>query len=180
MGRFRFKPVTKAEWPDLEKLFEAKGGPSYCWCMVWREMLDRQNAANTDRKAALSSRVRQGTPVGLLAYDGDEVVGWCSVAPRVTFRKLTPTQDDGEQGIWSITCFFVPRRRRGTGLGRALLDVAIEYAFREGAKAIESYPVDPDSPSYRFMGFRETFVARGFRETGMAGARRHVMRLERR
>ena len=28
------------------------------------------------------------------------------------------------------------------------------------------------------MGFREMFAERGFRETGMAGSRRHVMRLE--
>ncbi len=29
------------------------------------------------------------------------------------------------------------------------------------------------------MGFRDILVALGFNETGMAGSRRHVMRLER-
>ena len=46
------------------------------------------------------------------------------------------------------------------------------------ANTIEAYPVDEASPSYRFMGFRDMFAARGFHEIGMAGSRRHVMRLE--
>jgi hypothetical protein len=73
----------------------------------------------------------------------------------------------------------VPRALRGAGLGAALLDAAILHAFASGASAIEAYPVDRASPSYSFMGFREMFAARGFRETGMAGTRRHVMRLAR-
>lgn len=43
---------------------------------------------------------------------------------------------------------------------------------------VEAYPVDPESPSYRFMGFVEMFADAGFREVGMAGRRRHVMQLE--
>jgi hypothetical protein len=42
---------------------------------------------------------------------------------------------------------------------------------------LEAYPVSPDSPSYRFMGFVPAFEARGFAPAGMAGTRRHVMRL---
>jgi hypothetical protein len=41
---------------------------------------------------------------------------------------------------------------------------------------IEAYPVDPDSPSYRFMGFVGVFAAAKFEEVGRAGRRRHVMR----
>jgi hypothetical protein len=40
---------------------------------------------------------------------------------------------------------------------------------------VEAYPVVPDSPSYRFMGFVETFKKAGFIETGRVGKRRHVM-----
>jgi hypothetical protein len=58
-----------------------------------------------------------------------------------------------------------------------LLRSAIEHAARNGATIIEAYPVDADSPSYRFMGFIETFNKAGFQEVGRAGQRRHVMRL---
>ena len=42
---------------------------------------------------------------------------------------------------------------------------------------IEAYPVDPASPSYRFMGFIPAFERAGFTEIGTAGTRRHIMRL---
>jgi GNAT superfamily N-acetyltransferase len=177
MTELRFAPVTGANWSDFEKLFETPGAPKYCWCMAWRDMPDRQTASSAERKQAMSGFVEAGTPVGILAYEAGQPVGWCSVAPRNSHRKLASDQED-DAGVWSVTCFFVPRKRRGEGLARALLDAAISHAFSKGASTVEAYPVDPDSPSYRFMGFRQMFAARGFRETGMAGSRRHVMRLE--
>jgi hypothetical protein len=41
---------------------------------------------------------------------------------------------------------------------------------------LEAYPVEPDSPSYRFGGFIPLFARAGFREAGHLGSRRHVMR----
>jgi hypothetical protein len=49
----------------------------------------------------------------------------------------------------------------------------------QGAKIVEAYPVDVDSPSYRFMGFVPAFEKAGFEPTGQReGKRRHLMRLE--
>jgi hypothetical protein len=59
-----------------------------------------------------------------------------------------------------------------------LLAAAIETARRHGASAVEAYPVDADSPSYRFMGFVPFFRSAGFTHVGRAGSRRHVMRLD--
>jgi GNAT superfamily N-acetyltransferase len=174
---FSVKPVTKAVWPDLEALFEAKGGPKYCWCMAWRPMEDRTTADNAARKQALYDRVRRRVPIGLIGYVDGVPVGWCSAGPRATFLRLRDDQDDGEEGVWSVTCFFVRRDHRQTGVSGRLLDAAIALARKRGAKALEGYPVDPDSPSYRFMGFVKLFEERGFAHVGRAGTRRHVMRL---
>lgn len=177
MADFAIKPVTRDNWSDLEALFETRGGPKYCWCMAWRPMKDRVSAKNEDRKAALQSLVKTGTPVGLLGYMQGKPVAWCSVAPRNTFTRLRDDQQD-EEGVWSVTCFFVRRDHRGEGLAGRLLDAAAELARRSGARALEGYPVDPDSPSYRHMGFTPMFEDRGFREVARAGSRRHVLRLE--
>jgi hypothetical protein len=76
--------VDMARWPDLERLFESRGGPKGCWCMVWRPMPERpQRSDGQSRKRALKSRVQSGQPVGLLAYLGGEPTAWCSVAPRL-------------------------------------------------------------------------------------------------
>jgi len=61
---------------------------------------------------------------------------------------------------------------------RRLLTAAVETARRHGATVLEGYPVDADSPSYRFMGFVPLFRAAGFKPVGRAGSRRHVMRLD--
>jgi hypothetical protein len=60
--------------------------------------------------------------------------------------------------IWSIVCFFVPRRHRGDGLVRQLITGAVEHAKKHGATIVEAYPVDEDAPSYRFMGFTSVFA----------------------
>jgi len=114
-----------------------------------------------------------------LAYLDGAPTAWCSVAPRLTYRKLGGIVYDGvsEEAVWSIVCFFVKRTARGRGIFERLLTDAIAYARANGAAIVESYPVDPDSPSFRFMGFVSSFEAQGFEEVGRAGSRRHIMAL---
>lgn len=173
------REVTQERWPDLERLFEGRGGPKSCWCMIWRATPEEaRHRDKVSRKHALSRRVEAGTPVGLLGYVDDEPVAWCSVAPRETYRRLGGPEAREGECIWSIVCFYVRAAHRRRGVTRRLLDAAVAHAHASGATAVEAYPVDPDSPSYRFMGFVGSFEAAGFTELGRAGKRRHVMRLE--
>ena len=54
----------------------------------------------------------------------------------------------------------------------------MRHAAARGATVVEAYPVASDSPSYRYMGFTSMYRAAGFEEVGLAGTRRHVMRLK--
>src|SRR6187455_1161430 len=169
-----FHKVDKARWDDFAALFESRGAPSYCWCMAWRATAAEARAMkNPERKAAMRKRVREGVPIGILGYFDGEPVAWCSIAPRSTYRPLGGLERAGEAeaDVWSLACFYLKRSMRGQGLGRQTLDA-------EGARVVEAYPVAPDSPSYRFMGFVPAFEKAGFSEVGRAGSRRHVMRLE--
>lgn len=177
--RLTFHEVDRSRWADLEQLFESPGGPKYCWCMRWRATpQESRKLDGRSRKAALKRRVRQGVPIGILGYVDGELVAWVSIAPRPTYRRLggmEATNEDPNK-VWSLVCFFVSRRHRGKGLMKRLLETAVMHARRRGATVVEAYPVDPDSPSYRFMGFTPAFKAAGFREVGRTGTRRHVMR----
>lgn len=172
-----FRPVIGDTWPDMVALFDGRGGPRNCWCMVWRSGVDGFTApkAAPDRRTAMEGLVQARRPVGILGYDQGSPVAWCSIAPRALFGKnLSPTQAD--PGLWSLTCFFIRAdHRKQSGLV-ALLAAAETHAAREGATAVEAYPVDPDSPSYRFSGFLPSFQAAGYTPVGTAGARRHVVR----
>lgn len=66
--------------------------------------------------------------------------------------------------------------RRGRGILGALLDAATAHAKARGATVLEAYPVDEDSPSYRFGGFLPSFEDAGFVEIGRGGTRWHVVR----
>jgi GNAT superfamily N-acetyltransferase len=181
MQQLEFLEVDHERWGDLARLFDGRGGPKSCWCMVWRATAaEAKRTDGASRRSALRSRVEKGLPIGLLAYVHGEPMGWCSIAPRGTYRALGGPQDfaDDPNAVWSLVCLFVRREFRGQGVTRQLLTAAIAHARQRGARVIEAYPVDPNSPSYRFMGFVGLFEAAGFEEIGLAGARRHVMRLK--
>jgi GNAT superfamily N-acetyltransferase len=175
------RPVGPDNFDDLATLFEGRGGPDSCWCMVWRAKPKAATegppiARKAARKAAMQAIVSDGVPVGMLAYRGITPVGWCAVGPRESLRSIGGP-DAAPGTVWTITCFFVASAQRGQGISAALLQAAISLARDRGAQIIEASPVDPSSPSYRFMGFVSQFLTAGFTETGMSGTRRHLMRL---
>jgi GNAT superfamily N-acetyltransferase len=175
-----FHEVDRGRWPDLARLFDSRGGPKSCWCMVWRatpQEAKRKDGAS--RKAALQKRVCDGIPIGLIGYLHDEPVAWCSIAPRDTYRRLGGSDDDGPAArIWSLACFFLRRELRGQAVTAQMIEAAVGHARERGATVVEAYPVTPDSPSYRFMGFVPAFERAGFHAVGTAGKRRHIMRRE--
>lgn len=174
-----FREVTADTWPDFEKLFESRGGPKNCWCMVWRTGgPGSPSAGSASRKAAMNQRIHAGVPVGILGYAGETPVAWCSIAPRDTYRitMAEMQSDDAEERVWSVVCFFVARSARGQRAFNGLLEAAEALARTHGATVVEGYPVDEDSPSYRFGGFVGSFERAGFERIGRAGTRRYTVR----
>jgi len=163
-------PATRERWRDLERLFGPKGAYWNCWCMYWRvRRRDFRAMAPQERRAALRAWVRSGAEPGLLAYRRGQPVAWCAVAPRDEYAalaaspKLKPIGDTA--GVWSITCYYVPKEHRRTGLMSALLAAAARHARRKGARLLEGYPVSAEKltgcmgytglvPAYRKAGFR--------------------------
>jgi GNAT superfamily N-acetyltransferase len=174
-----FEPVTKARWADFDRLFSAPGGPKHCWCMVWRRTPDelREHPSGSTRKPLIKGRVDGGQTIGILGYLKDEPVAWVSIAPRDTYRELGGPEAEAGELVWSLACFYLKRALRNQGYGDQMVQAAVAFAKRHGATVLEAYPVEPDSPSFRFMGFIPAFERLGFTEVAMAGTRRHVMRL---
>ena len=87
--------------------------------MVFRRDDDgRIPRSEADRKTAMASKVRRGTPVGVLAYDeSGEPVAWCSVAPRQTLAVCRGLEwPEGDRStVWSITCFHMKSGIRRAG-----------------------------------------------------------------
>jgi GNAT superfamily N-acetyltransferase len=80
---------------------------------------------------------------GLLAFEGDEPVGWIAIAPRTELARIetsraTPRVDDAD--VWVIPCVTVRKTARGRGIALALIRAAVAYAAEHGAPAVEAYP----------------------------------------
>ncbi len=181
---FTVHPVTPDRWGDLERLFGPNGANSGCWCM-WNRQTNQEFEQHhgADNHAALAEIVTAGPPPGLLAYDGDEPVGWVSVGPREAYGRLqrSPvTRPVDDTPVWTINCFVVGRRHRGRGVAQRLLEAAVEYAAGQGAQAVEGCPVDPateriDSGS-AWKGLASMFEEAGFVEIARRSETRPLMR----
>lgn len=176
----KFRPVNPESWDDFERLFESRGGPKSCWCTVWRTVQARPDGDRSAlaKKLEMQGRISSGEPVGLLGYLGSDPVAWCSIAPRATYHAAMSDQMPGDEmhNIWSIACFFLTRQFRGRGIFHELIAAAEAHAASHGATLLEAYPVDQDSPSYRFGGFLPAFEQAGYVLVGRKGTRRSVVR----
>ncbi|MXY42745.1 MAG: GNAT family N-acetyltransferase [Dehalococcoidia bacterium] len=182
--RFTFKAVKSAEWYDLERVFLSVPGSSMCWCMYWRKTRAQWWDNGSENRADMKEIVEGGVSPGIVAYDGDEPVAWCSIAPRSEFpgleRSPTLRAVDAEP-TWSITCFTIARSHRKKGLTSLLIRAAIEHAVENGAKVIEAYPMK-NLPQKRrtvgeaFMGFSTTFEHLGFRQVSERSRVRNIWR----
>jgi GNAT superfamily N-acetyltransferase len=140
-----------------------------CWCLSYRipskENLELHGRARGERVQQL---VREDPPPGVLAYDGDEVVGWAAVHPRAdtTFarNRRIPRLDDLE--VWSLWCIRVRPGHRGQGISHHLVDGAVQFARAHGAPAVEGYPVDNQGRkvdlTMAYVGTKALFERAGF------------------
>jgi GNAT superfamily N-acetyltransferase len=185
MPRLAFRPVTPAQWNDLESLFGPRGACGGCWCMWWRLPRSRFNSGKGEgNRKSLKRLVSAGTVPGILAYDGQKPVGWCSVGPRDEFPVLDRSRvlarvDD--QQVWSIVCFFVAKDRRRAGMTGALIAAAVSWARKNGARIVEAYPVEPTGrgmpDAFAYTGLVSAFTAKGFVEAARRSPHRAVYRL---
>jgi GNAT superfamily N-acetyltransferase len=118
---------------------------SVCWCLSYRiPSKENQSLSGTERGERVRQLCRQEPPPGVLAYDGDEVVGWAGVHPRAdtTFAtsRTIPQVDDLD--VWSVWCLRVRPGHRGKGISHRLLEGAVAFSRDNGAPAIEGYPLD--------------------------------------
>ena len=176
---YRFEPVTVQRGADLAAFSRRHGKFGYCSCMRWRLPSAQFRELGRDgRAAALGELASAGRPVGVLAYQDQDVVGWCSIAPREDYAAVLASRViprlPGE-GVWSVTCFFVAPQARHRGLLAPLLGSACAYAAQSGAHIIEAYPW-PGGASYRYMGTRDLYLAAGFHDVTVPDGCRPVMR----
>jgi GNAT superfamily N-acetyltransferase len=180
-------PAT-GRWDDFATfMVPRKPGGGGCVCMSYRD----SRLGMPERIAYMEAECSQEPGPGVLAYLDGDVAGWCSVAPKSTYRRLLNSRTiphlDEDRDPWSIVCFVVRGGFRKRGVMHNLLEGAVEHARASGAALVEGYPVDagPDRVDVisGYVGTVRLFEAHGFhrvQETSAhsGGATRWVMRKE--
>jgi GNAT superfamily N-acetyltransferase len=83
------------------------------------------------------------------------------------------------QAVWSITCFFVARPFRRRGATVKLIEAAVEFARKGGAKIVEGYPVEPNQEQadvFVYTGLASAFRKAGFKEVLRRSPTRPIVR----
>lgn len=116
--------------------------------------------------------IASGDCPGLLALVESRPVGWCAVGPMGNY----PQYSDVAQGGWAIACVLVASEARGKGVGRALVQAAVEYAAENRATLLYGPPPwwCPDGEDLRPV-LVDVLKGYGFQEVG-EGARMPVLR----
>ena len=152
--------------------------------MAWRRSRpDFDAGKGAGNKRAFRNLVVNDEQPGVLAYVAGEPIGWCAVAPRDVYirlrnsRVLAPVD---ECPVWSISCLFVARPFRRAGVSVMLIDAAVRFAQKQGAKIVEAYPVAPYSDeipaAFAWTGLESAFKKAGFHEVARRSESRPIMR----
>jgi predicted GNAT family acetyltransferase len=181
-----FKELNSKNWTSFEELFGEKGACGGCWCMTWRlTSAEYEKLKGVGNKKAMKQLVSDKLPLGIIAFEGNEPVGWCSVSPRKHFVRLANSRilkavDNKE--VWSIVCFFIKKGFRRQGMSVKLIKAAVNFAKAKGAKTIEAYPVEPKKKSvpevFVFTGLASAFFKAGFTEVARNSETRPIVRKE--
>jgi GNAT superfamily N-acetyltransferase len=181
------RPATV--FADVKEVLGPKNpDASVCWCLTYRLPSKENKALTGPARGERVAAVLEEGPIGVLAYDEEEVVGWAAVAPRVetTFdrSRTIPRVDDAD--VWCVWCIRVKPGHRGKGISHHLLAGAIEFARGKGATILEGYPLDNAGKTINttmaYVGTKALFEKAGFHQVAdtksvLDGFPRVLMRL---
>ncbi len=169
---FRVKPLSPATWPDFTRLVEKHNGIwGGCWCMSFHPEGVGHSKTALQNRTEKERRVRDGHAHAALVYDGTAAVGWCQFGPADELPRIKNKRSYNaaisKPPDWRITCFFVDRDCRRTGVASAALKGALQEIARLGGGRVESYPEEvvgrTASSSFLHNGTLTMLKREGFR-----------------
>src|SRR5690606_21603531 len=100
------RPAT--DFDDVATMLGPKKNPdaNVCWCLSYRLTSKENRSLTGPARGERVRRLLEEGPIGVLAYEGEEVVGWAAVAPRAetsfAHNRKIPHVDDLD--VWSVWC----------------------------------------------------------------------------
>jgi hypothetical protein len=89
--QFVFREVSHENWPDFAGLFESRGGPKSCWCMVWRS-----TATEAKQRMPQAAGLRCNPGLRPACRSALSAIVTAPPSPGVRSRLGTPTAISGD------------------------------------------------------------------------------------
>jgi GNAT superfamily N-acetyltransferase len=172
---FQTRELVPSRWKDFETLFRKyQGVQAGCWCMFYHRegptgplnSTARQEANRVDHRALLL----KGHAHGILVYRNGHAVGWCQFGRREDLPRIERGRKYkaiasrlGLAPRWRVTCFFVDRPYRRSGVAQVALHAALGAMQRRGGGVVEAYPATHGKAVANWFGTLSMFEREGFR-----------------
>jgi len=180
------KPLSAETYPAWLALAEKHNGVwGGCYCSYFHGDTEETIKRDYDGPTFKQRLVHEGVAHAALVFDGDHAIAWCQFGspeelPNIYHRKQ---YDAGEPnpGPWRITCFFVDRDHRRSGVAYEALEGALQLIASAGGGEVVSFPNElPEgkrtSSSFLHNGTRAMFEKAGFTFERHIGNSKTVMR----
>ena len=181
------RPLGPDTWDAFAGLAERHNGVwGGCWGTWFHTMHGEKTFDDQGNRALKERLVREGRAHAALVFDGDAAVAWCQYGspdelPNIYHRK------EYEAGLdrlpdYRITCFFVDKKYRRTGMAGVALQGALQLIAQAGGGTVEAYPHQTEgqrvSASFLYSATRSLFEQAGFSFVRPKGKKNCVMRIE--
>ena len=185
MSDYPVRALTSETWDAFARMMERHNGVfGGCWC-TWFQTMPAEKERTYEANRSLKQRlVDEGRAHAALVFDEDEAVAWCEYGspeelPNIYHRK----QYEAELDVlpdYRITCIFVDKKHRRSGLTEVALRGALELISQAGGGIVEGYPHDTDGKktSVLYNGTRSLFERVGFSYVRPKGMKNCVMRTD--
>jgi ribosomal protein S18 acetylase RimI-like enzyme len=145
----RTAPLSAERADDYFRFFDARAfvdNPRWAGCYCYFPLHDPEKTdwharTGEENRRAVAQCIAGGRASGYLAYDGDDVIGWCNVGPWSQYPMLHDEPEAGAESIGVIFCFVIAPEFRGRGVARPLLSAACLGLRAQGLAWVYARPL---------------------------------------
>lgn len=179
------KPLTTETWDAFAALAAKHNGVwGGCWCTYFHADTDEDPKKQLGGHDFKKRMVELGIAHAALVFEGEDAIGWAEYGsptelPRIYHRKQV---EGGAEALplFRITCFFIDRDHRRSGIAIEALTGALGLIAESGGGVVESYPRDSEgekvSSSFLHNVTRGMFERAGFEYIRPVGTSKCIMR----
>ena len=169
---FAIRALGPATWDAFADLAERHNGVwGGCWCTWFHLFPDPPERKELGHREFKRRLVEAGRAHAALVFDGTDAIAWAQFGavdelPNIHHRRQWE-QEAVRPPDYRITCLFVDRRHRRTGVAATAVRGALALIAADGGGRVEAYPHDlvpgrKTSSSFLYNATRTMYERLGF------------------